>query len=61
MGKALSKIGCQPAGQSNKKGDRSRLWTKPENNSDQLSKLNTVSSTKSQLEQVFIVFNSLTH
>ena len=51
MGKALKRVGCQPAGQSNKKGDRSRLWTKPENNSDQLSKPNPVSSTKSQSEQ----------
>ena len=56
MGKALRRVGCQPAGQSNKKGDRSRLWTKPENNSDQLSKPNLVSSTKSQSEQSLINF-----
>ena len=56
MGKALRRIGCQSAGQSNKKGDRSRLWKKPENNSDQLSKPNPVSSTKSQLEQSLIAF-----
>ena len=30
MGKALARIGCIRAGQSNKKGDRSRYWTKPE-------------------------------
>ena len=46
MGKALKRVGCQPAGQSNKKGDRSRLWTAPENNSDQLSKPNLVSPLK---------------
>ncbi len=56
MGKALKRVGCQPAGQSNKKGDRSRLWTKPENNSDQLSKPNLVSSTKSQSVQSLINF-----
>ena len=33
MGKSLARIGCIRAGQSNKKGDRSRYWTKPENNS----------------------------
>ena len=30
MGKSLARIGCTRAGQSNKKGDRSRYWTKPE-------------------------------
>ena len=30
MGKSLARIGCISAGQSNKKGDRSRYWTKPE-------------------------------
>ena len=30
MGKSLARIGCNRAGQSNKKGDRSRYWTKPE-------------------------------
>ena len=30
MGKSLARIGCIRAGQSNKKGDRSRYWTKPE-------------------------------
>ena len=30
MGKALRRVGCQSAGQSNKKNDRSRLWKKPE-------------------------------
>ena len=33
MGKSLARIGCTKAGQSNKKGDRSRYWIKPENNS----------------------------
>jgi len=56
MGKALKRVGCQPAGQSNKKGDRSRLWTKPENNSDQLSKPNPVSSPKSQSVQSLMNF-----
>jgi len=56
MGKALRRVGCQPAGQSNKKGDPSRLWTAPENNSDQLSNPNPVSSTKSQSVQSLINF-----
>ena len=56
MGKALRRIGCQSAGQSNKKGDRSRLWTKPVNNSDQLSKPDPVSSSKSQSEQSLMAF-----
>ena len=56
MGKALKRVGCQPAGQSNKKGDRSRLWTKPVNNSDQLSEPNPVSSTKSQSVQSLMNF-----
>ncbi len=56
MGKALKRVGCQSAGQSNKKGDRSRLWTKPENNSDQLSKPNPVSSPKSQSVQSLMNF-----
>ena len=30
MGKSLARIGCNRAGQSNKKGDRSRYWIKPE-------------------------------
>lgn len=30
MGKSLARIGCISVGQSNKKGDRSRYWTKPE-------------------------------
>ena len=30
MGKTLARIGCISAGQSNKKGDRSRYWIKPE-------------------------------
>ena len=30
MGKSLARIGCISAGQSNKKGDRSRYWIKPE-------------------------------
>ena len=30
MGKSLARIGCSRAGQSNKKGDRSRYWIKPE-------------------------------
>tara|TARA_A100001011_G_scaffold1760_1_gene2044 strand:- start:337 stop:1539 length:1203 start_codon:yes stop_codon:yes gene_type:complete len=30
MGKSLARIGCTRAGQSNKKGDRSRYWTNPE-------------------------------
>ncbi len=33
MGKSLARIGCIRAGQSNKKSDHSRYWTKPENNS----------------------------
>ena len=30
MDKSLARIGCIRAGKSNKKGDRSRYWTKPE-------------------------------
>ena len=56
MGKALRRVGCQPAGQSNKKGDRSRLWTKPENNSDQLSKPDPVSCSKSESVQSLMNF-----
>ena len=56
MGKALKKVGCQSAGQSNKKGDRSRYWTKPEANSDQLIKPESVSSSKSESEQSLIDF-----
>ena len=56
MGKALRRVGCQRAGQSNKKGDRSRYWTKPETNSDQLSKPDPVSSSKRESEQGFIDF-----
>jgi len=53
---ALKKVGCQSAGQSNKKGDRSRYWTKPEANSDQLIKPESVSSSKSESEQSLIDF-----
>ena len=56
MGKAFKKVGCQSAGQSNKKGDRSRYWTKPEANSDQLIKPESVSSSKSESEQSLIDF-----
>ena len=56
MGKALRRVGCQRAGQSNKKGDRSRYWTKPETNSNQLSKSDPVSSSKRESEQGFIDF-----
>ena len=56
MGKALRRVGCQSAGQSNKKNDRSRYWTRPENNSDQLSKPNPVSSSKSESEQSLMDF-----
>ena len=56
MGKALRRVGCQSAGQSNKKGDRSRYWTKPENNSEQLSKSDLMSSSKRESEQGFIDF-----
>ena len=56
MGKSLARIGCNRAGQSNKKGDRSRYWTRPENNSDQLIKPESVSSSKSESEQSLIDF-----
>jgi len=56
MGKSLARIGCKRAGQSNKKGDRSRYWTKPEANSDQLIKPESVSSSKSESEQSLIDF-----
>ena len=56
MGKSLARIGCNRAGQSNKKGDRSRYWTRPENNSDQLIKPESVSSSKSESEQSLMDF-----
>ena len=56
MGKSLARIGCNKAGQSNKKGDRSRYWTRPENNSDQLIKPESVSSSKSESEQSLMDF-----
>ena len=56
MGKALRRVGCQSAGQSNKKGDRSRYWTKPENNSEQLSKSDSMSSSTTKLEQSLMAF-----
>ena len=56
MDKALRRVGCQSAGQSNKKGDRSRLWKKSENNSGQLNKPDPVSSSKSESEQGFMDF-----
>ena len=43
-------------GWKNKKGDRSRYWTKPEANSDQLIKPESVSSSKSESEQSLIDF-----
>ena len=48
MGKSLARIGCIRTGQSNKKGDRSRYWIKSEK---WLSKSDSVSSFKKQLEQ----------
>ncbi len=51
MDKSLARIGCNRAGQSNKKGDRSRYWTRPENNSDQLIKPESMSSSQSESEQ----------
>ena len=54
--KALRRVECQSAGQLYKKGKHSRLLIRLKNNSDQLSKLNPVSSTKSQLERSLIAF-----